>query len=109
MSQIKLLLDVIADIRSLGDSLETLAQALTANEVGNLDDYEEIYNPEKDEPQAPAPEPITFVQLRSRLAEISRDGHTNEVKVLIAKYGPGKLSDVPEDKYAELLTEAEGL
>ena len=42
MSQIKLLLDVIADIRSLGDSLETLAQALTANEVGNLDDYEEI-------------------------------------------------------------------
>lgn len=48
MSQIKLLLDVIADIRSLGDSLETLAQALTANEVGNLDDYEEIYNSEKD-------------------------------------------------------------
>ena len=44
MSQIKLLLDVIADIRSLGDSLETLAQALTANEVGNLDDYDFVNN-----------------------------------------------------------------
>lgn len=108
MSQIKSLLDVIADIRSLGDSLETLAQALTVNEVGNLDDYEEIYNPEKDESSA-APEPVTFVQLRSRLAEISRDGHTNEVKLLITKYGSNKLSDVPENKYAELLAEAEKL
>ena len=108
MSQIKLLLDVIADIRSLGDSLETLAQALTANEVGNLDDYEEIYNSEKDEPAA-APEPVTFVQLRSRLAEISRDGHTNEVKLLITKSGSNKLSDVPENKYAELFAEAEKL
>mgnify|MGYP003160301760 CR=1 FL=1 len=58
---------------------------------------------------AAAPEPVTFVQLRSRLAEISRDGHTNEVKLLITKYGSNKLSDVPENKYAELLAEAEKL
>ena len=53
-----------------------------------LDTFEEIYDPEKDEPQAaeaaeapkepPTPEPekqaVTFVQLRSRLSEISRLG-----------------------------------
>ena len=28
-----------------------------------------------------------IADIRSRLAEISRDGHTNEVKLLITKYG----------------------
>ena len=32
MSRIKLLLDVIEDIRALGDSLQVLADAMTSNE-----------------------------------------------------------------------------
>lgn len=85
-----------------------------------LDTFEEIYDPEKDEPQAaeapkeqPAPEQktenVTFVQLRSRLSEISRSGKTAEVKELIAKYGASKLSDIVESDYAAVLAEAEGL
>ena len=85
-----------------------------------LDTFEEIYDPDKDEPQAaeapkeqPAPEQktetVTFVQLRSRLSEISRAGHTQEVKELIAKYGAEKLSDIAEADYAAVLAEAEGL
>lgn len=85
-----------------------------------LDTFEEIYNPEKDEPQAaeapkeqPTPKQeeatVTFVQLRSRLSEISRSGKTAEVKELIAKYGASKLSDIAESDYAAVLTEAEGL
>ena len=85
-----------------------------------LDTFEEIYDPEKDEPQAaevlkeqPAPEQktetVTFVQLRSRLSEISRSGKTAEVKELIAKYGASKLSDIAESDYAAVLAEAEGL
>lgn len=67
-----------------------------------LDTFEEIYDPEKDEP-------VTFVQLRSRLSEISRSGKTAEVKELIAKYGASKLSDIAESDYAAVLAEAEGL
>lgn len=85
-----------------------------------LDTFEEIYNPEKDETQAaeaqkeqPAPEQktevVTFVQLRSRLSEISRSGKTAEVKELIAKYGAEKLSDIAESDYAAVLAEAEEL
>ena len=84
---------------------------------GYINTFEEIYNPENDEPkEAPPTEPptpetkaVTFVELRSRLAEISRAGHTAEIKELIAKYGAEKLSDVAETDYAALLTEAEGL
>ncbi len=85
-----------------------------------LDTFEEIYDPDKDEPQAaeapkeqPTPEQkaetVTFVQLRSRLSEISRSGKTAEVKELIAKYGASKLSDIAESDYAAVLAEAEGL
>ena len=85
-----------------------------------LDTFEEIYDPDKDEPQAaeapkeqPTPkqeeETVTFVQLRSRLSEISRSGKTAEVKELIAKYGASKLSDIAESNYAAVLAEAEGL
>ena len=84
-----------------------------------LDTFEEIYDPDKDEPQAaeaPKDQPtpkneeatVTFVQLRSRLSEISRSGHTQEVKELIAKYGAEKLSDLAESDYATVLAEAEG-
>ena len=52
---------------------------------------------------------VTFVQLRSRLSEISRSGHTQEVKELIAKYGAEKLSDLAEGDFAAVLAEAEGL
>ena len=85
-----------------------------------LDTFEEIYDPEKDEPQAaeapkeqPTPKQeeatVTFVQLRSRLSEISRSGKTADVKELIAKYGASKLSDIAESDYAAVLAEAEGL
>lgn len=85
-----------------------------------LDTFEKIYDPEKDEPQAaeaPKEQPtlkqeeatVTFVQLRSRLSEISRSGKTAEVKELIAKYGASKLSDIAESDYAAVLAEAEGL
>ncbi len=85
-----------------------------------LDTFEEIYDPDKDEPQAaeapkeqPTPKQeeatVTFVQLRSRLSEISRSGHTQEVKELIAKYGAEKLSDLAESDYAAVLAEAEEL
>ena len=85
-----------------------------------LDTFEEIYDPDKDEPQAaeaPKEQPtpkneeatVSFVQLRSRLSEISRSGHTQEVKELIAKYGAEKLSDLAESDYAAVLAEAEGL
>lgn len=55
MSQIKLLLDIIADVRHLGDSLEAYAEALTASDKLNPNDFEQIYPPvdEQSEPYLP--------------------------------------------------------
>lgn len=110
------IMKVINALSALTAALQELTQQTTD---GYLNTFETIYNPEKDEPQAEAPKEqptqkneeatVTFVQLRSRLSEISRNGHTAEIKELIAKYGADRLSDVAESDYVALLAEAEGL
>ncbi len=102
-------------------ALTAALQEFTAQTTeGYINTFEEIYNSETDKPQAaeaPKEQPtpkneeatVTFVQLRSRLSEISRAGKTAEVKELIAKYGAEKLSDIAEADYTAVLAEAEGL
>lgn len=115
MSQIKLLLDIIADIRHLGDSLEAYAEALTASDKLNPDDFEQIYPPVEKQPKAditPETEPtkeVTLPEVRAVLANKSRAGFTEEVKQLLMKHGAEKLSGIAESEYAALLKEAENL
>lgn len=103
--------ELINSLNALTKAVEGLT-AKIASEY--LDTFEEIYNPETDEPkeeskEQPTPEQqtVTFVELRSRLSEISRNGHTAEVKELLRKFGADKLSDVAESDYTALLAEAE--
>lgn len=107
--------ELINALNALTKAVGTLTEKITSE---YLNTFEVLYDPEKDEPQAaeapkeqptPMDEPVTFVQLRSRLSEISRAGHTQEVKELIAKYNADKLSDIAEADYAAVLAEAEEL
>ncbi len=115
MSQIKLLLDIIADVHHLGDSLEAYAEALTASDKLNPDDFEQIYPPVEEQPkakitpEAESPKEITLSEVRAVLANKSRAGFTNEVKQLLMKHGAEKLSGIAETEYAALMKEAENL
>jgi hypothetical protein len=97
MSRIKLLLDVVTDIRSLADSLEALANAVVAGD-----------NDPAETPEANAPE-VTLEQVRAVLSAKSYAGLTDQVKALISKYGASKLSAVDPKHYKELLQDAEEL
>ena len=52
---------------------------------------------------------ISLEDVRAVLAIKSCDGKTLEVRKLINTYGVTKLSDVPEEKYQELMAKAEAL
>lgn len=60
---------------------------------------------------APEPEPDapTLEQVRSVLAKLSRKGATDEVRDLLADLGCSKLSEVPAEKYSEVLERAKGI
>ena len=116
MSKMKLLLDVVADLRSLADSLQAVADAVAQNGQEQPDQTTEEKPTQKPEKKNVAkqvekaePKPLTLEQVRAALAEKSRAGHTSEVKALLIKHGADKLSDIDPAEYPALLAEAEVL
>ena len=67
------------------------------------------------EPEAPAastassPVAVTLEDVRGVLAKLSQGGKANEVKGLIAKFGAAKLTEIPADKYSDVLAAAQEL
>ncbi|MEH2953452.1 rRNA biogenesis protein rrp5 [Candidatus Merdisoma sp. JLR.KK011] len=129
MGKVKLLLDVIGDLRSLADSLQAVADAVADNgaaeaELTTTKEPEETgkvgktgkaaaKNTAKKEAKAakqePEEKPLTLEEVRAVLAEKSRSGHTDEVRELLAKHGADKLSEIDPAEYPALLAEAEVL
>ncbi len=126
MSKIKLLLDVVQDMRSLADSLQAVADAVADNgaaeaeltttkepEKAGKDGKLTTKNTAKKEAKAAKQEleekSLTLEEVRAVLAEKSRSGHTEEVRELLSKHGADKLSEIDPAEYAALLAEAEVL
>ena len=122
MGKVKLLLDVVGDLRSLADSLQAVADAVAENdssaEMTATKESEEKSRPKaaakkttmKKTPKAePEEKPLTLEEVRAVLAEKSRAGHTAEVKELLNKHGADKLSEIDPSEYPALLADAEVL
>lgn len=92
MSKIKIALEVVNDLRNLASSIEDLVRAVETNETVPVE-------AEVDFP--------TLEEVRHRLALLSQSGKQPEVKALITKYGARKLSEIPKEKYPNLLKDAE--
>lgn len=59
---------------------------------------------------APTKEPEPKLEdVRAVLADMSRKGHTAEIRALLQKYGAAKLSGVDPANYSALLKDVEGL
>ena len=115
MSQIKLLLDIVSDLKHLSDSLEEYARAVVQNEKLSLNDFEQIYPPVEDENTVinAAPEKeteplkaVTLEEIRGLAAAKAQSGLR---KALVMKYGVASLSVLPEDKFPEFLAELEAM
>lgn len=127
MGKVKLLLDVIGDLRSLADSLQAVADAMAdsheaESELTTAQEQEAEKSGKtaaKNETakkaakaaakQEPEEKTLTLEEVRAVLAEKSRAGHTAEVKALLTKHGADKLSDIDPAKYPALLADAEVL
>ena len=112
MSKVKLLLDVISDVRSLADSLQAVANAIAENEPATVE-ATPTQEPVKEEKQPTkkntAKKEYTLEDVRGILATKSQNGLTAEVKGLIEKYGGTKLSNIDPTHYADIMKDAEVL
>ena len=102
------LLDKIETIVKVAKELEKVATKL----IKEIDAFIELITaePEEKKPVVEASKKvITLEEVRSYLTNLSRDGHTKEVKELLVKYGANRLSDVKEEDYEALLHDAEAI
>lgn len=120
MGKVKLLLDVIDDLRSLVDSLQAVADAVAENdasaEMTTTNEPEEKGRTKAAAKKTTAKKsakaeekPLTLEEVRAVLAEKSRAGHTAEVKELLNKHGADKLSEIDPAEYPALFADAEVL
>lgn len=106
MSKIKLLLDVVSDLRSLADSIQAVAEILMNKEAVESTQPEAPASKKEAKPESKA---VTLEQVRAVLAEKSHAGFSVEVRAWLEKYGAKKLSEIDPANYAALLKDAEGL
>lgn len=78
---------------------DTQTQTTKSNETPPAESTKEEL---KEEPK------IELEQVRAKLGNLSRDGKQAEVKELIKKYAK-KLTEIPPEKYAEVMAAAEAL
>jgi len=102
LSKVKLLLDVVSDMRSLADSIEVVCKAMIESDAAPEEAPATKTEPAK-EPEIP------LEKVRMVLAEKSQLGFTAQVREIIGKYGADKLSAVDKAYYADILKDAEVL
>lgn len=109
MSKVKLLLDVISDVRSVVDSLQAVADAMVENEpaMDATPTQETVKEEKQPTKKNAAKKEYTLEDVRGILARKSQNGLTAEVKGLIEKYGGTKLSDIDPTHYADIIKDAE--
>ena len=93
----------VSELRSVAQSLNTVADSLTSLFSGSQP--RTSVQPES----KPTSKPLTLEDVRAVLAEKSRNGHTAKIRKLLEKHGAAKLSEIDPKKYAALLAEAEVL
>jgi len=68
---------------------------------------EQVADPVNEDP--PFETPVTLEQVRAKLSALSQAGKQAQVKKLITDLGAAKLTEIPAERYAELLAKAEEL
>jgi hypothetical protein len=107
MSRIKLLLDLIEDVRAVANDLQTIADAMVSDEPSAADEPTEKPMQETPAEKAEPERTIRLEDVRAVLASKSRDGYGAQVRELIAEHGGSKLSDIDPSEYGAMLKEAE--
>lgn len=75
-------------------------------EPGEPEAAEEPVKEETPEPEKREARSYTLVDVRAKLGEMQKSGKRDQVKELLKSFDAEKLSDVPEEKYAELMEKA---
>lgn len=107
MSKMKLLKQIVDDLKNLSSSLDELYQAMEHSDVTTDGTPPMEHQNQKESCTDTAI--VTLEEVRAVLADKSRLGFTKDIKNFIIELGVTKLSEVKPQDYRILLKKAEGL
>lgn len=105
MSKMKLVLDVVQDLRHLADSIEALCDGI---ETGPASE-ESSFQPTEQVAATPAIKQPSLVELRAFVASKNNLQTKPLIQALLKQHGVKKLTELPEDQYAQFMEEVAGL
>lgn len=104
MNKTKIIQDIIVNIISISNNLEALAQVLNES-ILPISEETKTVEKELSKDEAPKPKQPTLEEVREAMAQKNREGHREEVKAVLLKYGAKKLTSLDEKHYADVLKE----
>jgi ElaB/YqjD/DUF883 family membrane-anchored ribosome-binding protein len=96
MDKTKIVQNIIVNLKGITSSLENLVKTL--NESADSEETEQKKNTKEIEQKQP-----TLEEVRAAMAEKNREGHREEVKAILLKYGANKLTVLDPKHYIEVL------
>ena len=103
MSKVKLLLDVVEDIRTLANSLQAIADSIQEG-APQTEPTPEPENTTLGETEM-TEVPITMDDVRNIMAHKSSEGKAPAIRKLLKNYNAVKLSDINPEMYPALMKE----
>ncbi|WP_270474390.1 hypothetical protein [Clostridium cochlearium] len=104
MNKTKIIQDIIVNIIGISNNLEALAQVLNES-ILSVSEETKTVEKESSKDEVPKPKQLTLEEVREAMAQKNREGHREEVKAVLLKYGAKKLTSLDEKHYADVLKE----
>lgn len=111
----QLLLEGAKGLKALAEALERVADQMSKQDIASLSSEEgiqpDLFGQQPEVKTEPKKKGITLslTDVRKILAEKSREGYTEQVRMLLSKYGADKLSAIEEANYRDLADDAQCL
>jgi len=104
---VKMFLDMAGALQTIAKTVTVTTEKQVAKEIHKHTKQLDAFKALAAEQKATERPKYTLEQVRAKLADLTRKGKRAEVKALIQSFGVSKLSEVPADKYAELMEKAD--
>lgn len=96
-----------AFVTAAGNKTEEKKETQEGIQEPAMADRELPQNPEKEAPAADHQErEYTLEEVRAKLAALNKAGKRADVKEILSSFGAQKLTEIPADRYAELMRKA---
>ena len=114
----KAYMQIAEGLKMMAAGYEALAKAGEPTSVSNTSEGGEVVAPREDVKQEPKQEPklepkpevtISIEDIRAAMRAKNKEGKLEKCQAVLREFGAVKLSDIPKEKYAELMAKVEVL